>query len=826
VRSDLFARHKNKHEVAVTSESGLTEEPEPAAHQNNLFRSALQNNTLLDTQQGVTLQHAHPDSILPDGSQSSLLQGPPSTYVNAVQTSYVRTGADTNVHGSSWQRDDHFSLPTTSGTSNMNATRDPTSQNTLGNDSSSSNTAWLSDQATFGIGPDAYIGAMQANDNFATWLFDSPGSQEQGFDLTHLPFIDFGLDCSPNDIGDFDQPSVPVNVSDFASDESISQSAASRQPAVLGSESHTRVSDSRRDHLTGMISSFLRKKRSSPINVAPSREGVLSLGDGHGLPNLTSKVLEFCLAAFWRDIAKQIPIIHQPTFSCEVSEDLLLLAMISLGASQLVRLSAKGSLQDYRNLADLIAINLRWEIFTEDDAQPPVQLWVAQALLLLELYEKMFTTRRLHERAHIHHASTITLLRRGSPLVGRSDSESPSSELPTRSATPVSDEPSVRRSRETETMRWWRQWARNESMYRVVFAAFQMDSLHAVMFGHDSALFPYEIRLPLPCDDALWSAQSPEELQRLDATFTMHGIKPIIFLDGLKKCLHGHDVQSHHHARLILVTGLLSVGWHINRRERHMQFLETVPSSHEHERWRSLLFNAYGHWRRSFESALASSKARRGSLKSSSRDFADPTVLYHLAHITMHTDIIDLQILAGYKRLISRKISERDHTSAVHRMKIWASTAGARLVVLHSFKLLRETLIRSDDSTRPRVSSIYLATEYSCRADPSVYRPWTLYLATLTIWAYQYVTILRTMCTPRPPALNDELNTQTRAFEYIANCAAMDNPDRLLILASAQGCVAVIQTLSNLFASAESELLEEASRILRECGRMLTGPVA
>ena len=39
---------------------------------------------------------------------------------------------------------------------------------------------------------------QQYNDNFASWLFNSPGSQFQNFDLSNLPYVDFGLDyCSP-----------------------------------------------------------------------------------------------------------------------------------------------------------------------------------------------------------------------------------------------------------------------------------------------------------------------------------------------------------------------------------------------------------------------------------------------------------------------------------------------------------------------------------------------------------------------------------------------------------------------------------------------------
>lgn len=121
---------------------------------------------------------------------------------------------------------------------------------------------------------------------------------------------------------------------------------------------------------------------------------------------------------------------------------------------------------------------------TDNDAQPPVQLWAAQALLLVEFYEKQCSTRKLHERAHIHHASTLTLLRRGSPLVGRSGSESPSSEMPTRYGSPVNNGETIQHRSTSHVDSWWIHWVRNESFNRVVFTAFQMDTLHAVMFGH------------------------------------------------------------------------------------------------------------------------------------------------------------------------------------------------------------------------------------------------------------------------------------------------------------------------------------------------------
>ena len=138
------------------------------------------------------------------------------------------------------------------------------------------------------------------------------------------------------------------------------------------------------------------------------------------------------------------------------------------------------------------------------DFRPPAKLWVFQALLLLEIFEKMYSTRPLHERAHIHHATTLTLMRRGSSLIGRSSVDSPPSGNQSRSA---SLNGAISTGTYTYTPdEWWNQWITNEATRRAAFAAFVMDSIHATMFGHSAVMVAHEMRLPLPCDEALWSA--------------------------------------------------------------------------------------------------------------------------------------------------------------------------------------------------------------------------------------------------------------------------------------------------------------------------------
>lgn len=490
--------------------------------------------------------------------------------------------------------------------------------------------------------------SAQANDNFAAWLFESPNSHDGGFNLDSGPFIDFGLDYSPKDMWDLGSLTA-----DFAA-------PASEQ--LEGSVSERRLSE-----ISCMLKQFAGKQR-GPQHTRSS-DHLLFMKD-ETFPNLTTEVLDKLISNYWAKVSVQISIVHEPTFSSNSCHLLLLLAIISLGAADLVKCQPKGYSEEYKELANLIMSNLRWEIFTDEDAEPPIQLWVAQTLLLLEFFEKQWSTRRMHERAHIHHASTLTLLRRGSPLVGRTEDETPPNGIPLSSDEPGNAERGQGQAADT----WWMQWVRNESFNRVVFAAFYMDTLHALMYGHAADMAPYEIRTNLPCDDSLWAAKSADEVHRLDGNLKMYGVRSIPFLEGLKQSLHAQHVQTHSAARMLLMSGLLSVGWHVNRREKHLQFLETAPSLREQGRWRSLLLNAFEHWRSSFDEAVG--VRSNSAVGTASQDTDAATVLFHLAHMTMHADLIgkqgaglsmcgwlltilaDCQIFSGSKRLLGRKVSK------------------------------------------------------------------------------------------------------------------------------------------------------------------------
>jgi hypothetical protein len=80
--------------------------------------------------------------------------------------------------------------------------------------------------------------------------------------------------------------------------------------------------------------------------------------------------------------------VHKPTFSPDKTPNLLLIAMMAIGASCLDKIHGYEVTQAGAELSNFLAWHLRWEIFSDYHFRPPAKLWVFQALLLLELYEK------------------------------------------------------------------------------------------------------------------------------------------------------------------------------------------------------------------------------------------------------------------------------------------------------------------------------------------------------------------------------------------------------------------------------------------------------
>ncbi|KAJ4288273.1 hypothetical protein N0V88_007463 [Collariella sp. IMI 366227] len=653
-----------------------------------------------------------------------------------------------------------------------------------------------------------------SRENFAVWLFDSSASYPE-FNVSHLPFTDGGLESTFNNNIHYDY-------------ESLTSGRSQLETPTRFPEADELLSEFRRQDILRWFQMFRQKHpKAEPLVVN-------LIHDNNGdIPSLSLDMMRDCMQEYWDRVSPRLPIVHQPTFSCNRCSVFLLMVMVALGAVSLRTRDTTGTLADYGGFADVIILGVRSEILTAEEAQPPVSLWVSQALLLLEFYEKMYSSRRLHERAHIYHSVALTLLRRGSPLIGRSGSESP---------------PEVHSAEHPQGVgmdshAWWCRWAETEAMHRVVFAAFMMDVLHAAMFGHAADMAPHEIRLPLPCDDNMWSAFNPDTVRQLDQSLRMYGVRPISFLDGLKRALHGNEVQTHSFGRMIIMSGLLSVGWHLSHRETHLKWLDlTSPATETQDTWKKTLLHAFDNWKHSFDAAQkAAGNPGLADGPGSSGPVHSAAVLYHLAQISLHVDIIDCQVYSGAKRLLGRKVSVRDYNNVVARMRAWASLPSTRHAVLHAFKLLHRVLVdqrrsasvgereRLDGAGAGVISLPPIEVQsFSCRNEPDPHRPWVMYYAALSIWSFvRAISRHDSMQEPsghsgdpfrqgKPLAVN-----YRRVAAYLSNVAGYRELTESVAMGLGDGLSDLLDALRSIFAEAHSELLQEAQERLRVCKEML-----
>jgi hypothetical protein len=554
------------------------------------------------------------------------------------------------------------------------------------------------------------------------------------------------------------------------------------------------------------------------------------------------------LASYWAHVHQQMPILHRPTFNPETCPDLLLLAMMCLGASCLEPVYALELTQRCAELSSFLAYHVRWEVFKDVEFRPTAKLWTFQTMLLLELFEKMYSTRTLHERAHIHHATTLTVMRRGSSLIGRSAIESPGhSNDPTR--TPPGPDGSINTSGVNTPDAAWNRWITAEATRRAAFAAFVIDSTHATLFGHSAVMAPHDIKLPLPCDEALWAATSGKEVQRVEASLAANGIKPIPFLEALRRTLNGSRVRTHTFGRVILMAGLLNVSWHMNQRDLQITSLGVNPALGSSMKWRSPLTRAFDHWRRDFDDSLAKNdQYLRSSLSDSTSDttprslsesrdsvFESRTCLHSLAHMAMHVDMIDCTVFAGSERALGRAVTEADRAAVQKRMReTWAPSARARDAVFYALRFLREVLMPDEDLHQAPSTNNHTqhnhhhhhqqpSFTYSARGDYLLNRPWILYFAALIVWAYGYALDgpirLSSSSNHRNPthALYTRESQILDMRAYLTRVGGVKSPDDLENLQRRNECLGLFMLLRTCFKEPRWELMHDASDIMDKC---------
>lgn len=587
------------------------------------------------------------------------------------------------------------------------------------------------------------------------------------------------------------------------------------------------ISEVKSDEIFDFIRERFHENGHAPIERRRDRESIVEGDRSDDTHMLSRRMMQAYIVSYWIHFSDQIPILHKPTFQPDKTPNLLLIAMMTIGAACLDRTHGQKVTRAGAKLSNFLAWHLRWEMFQDANCRPPAKLWVFQTLILLELYEKMYSTRELHERAHIHHATTITLMRRGRALIGKSALDSP----------PNPRDPEKQNgSRQSSTSGnaahtpddWWNHWITNEATRRAAFAAFVIDSIHATMFGHSTVMVAHEMRLPLPCDEKLWNATSSAEVGRIEANLMSVGNKPISFLEGLKQTLSGNQVQTNSFGRTVLMSGLLSVSWHMNQRDLQVNSLGggVREALGGRDKWRSTLRMAFDSWKGDFDKSLSLSDPYNydgTSRNEANVGFESRIVLHHLAHMHMHVDIVDCQIFARAKRLLGRAIGPQDLNQAQRRMKsIWAPSARARDATYYALQFLASVMCPDETAGTPN-SGYSRSGEppYSARDDVLLNRPWVLYFAALVVWSYGYA--LEGPC-PNAfvPTTQQEKMQQMR--QYLHKYGSVSTPEELKTMQKGiNHNTGLMMILKATFEETRWELLQEGATLIQNCINLNTG---
>lgn len=239
----------------------------------------------------------------------------------------------------------------------------------------------------------------------------------------------------------------------------------------------------------------------------PAADGGAGGDDDPRLPRTAD--LQRYLTAYLTDFHPHLPFLHLPTLDFQAPEytprsgagpasagGSLLLAMAALGA----RFAGDAAAAQDLFAAAQTMIHGPLEEYHRAVVAPPPPLWLVQALLLTVLYSHTGDDPAAVDRARPHCATLVRLARALEHPGGAADDRPPD---PSPAAAPGSDPPSAAR-------RVWLAWTAGEARTRTLSALFVLSAFLVAAYHQAPALTNSEFRRDLPCDEALWAAESPQ----------------------------------------------------------------------------------------------------------------------------------------------------------------------------------------------------------------------------------------------------------------------------------------------------------------------------
>ncbi|KAJ5711763.1 hypothetical protein N7488_005919 [Penicillium malachiteum] len=381
----------------------------------------------------------------------------------------------------------------------------------------------------------------------------------------------------------------------------------------------------------------------------------------------------------------------------------------------------------------------------------------------------MMSSRKSFELAQVFHAAILTSMKQSDPS--------------------TSDRPMAG----TEAKKDWTTWIQEESWRRAAFFALCMDAQHACLFGHSPVLSVSDMRMSLPCKETLWECSNPQAWTQMLQSGNLK--QPVDFLPTLRVILKESIMPSAYseYARFIILHGLICLQAHLQRTPPLTLGIENSGSgsSGEGEGNQDFAPEQIPSWKNEMSRALSAwSNCLLALQPSLCLIAAGP--LYRMAQITLHVKVTDLLILAKEHSYVTSLQTSEKYTQARGRMSEWALSDSAREAVKFSLLLVRETMF----SGQP----------YRAQEDRIAPRPWCLYIAVLTLWAYGEMK--QHDCLP-----NQDNSREATAEEYMIHMTqALEGGFKHPV--QMNDVVGLLGATRDALANCRWELLQEACHVL------------
>ncbi|KAF2731250.1 hypothetical protein EJ04DRAFT_411741, partial [Polyplosphaeria fusca] len=461
--------------------------------------------------------------------------------------------------------------------------------------------------------------------------------------------------------------------------------------------------------------SMLQPSRSLPIIDELARAQILDLIDitqpvapdgslvTRDHPLLSLSCLQTYCDLYFTRFNTAYPLIHMSTFEPSHVDTLLLISVLLLGATY--------GEKDAHQLAVCIHDVLRPQIFANAGFSAKPDLWVLQTILLVECFGKSRAGQKQHDMSHLFHGLLINLIR-------RSDCQIIRPPTPDDATDDLEDD--------------WHNWVEAEQKKRLAFLCFMWDTQHAVLFCQSLCMSAFELRSDLPCDQALWEADSAETWHQLRQKHN----SPPLFLSHLKMYLNPTTAASsppkslNALSRSLLLHGLMSIAWDMQRRDQTSLSLLSTPHPLTH--WRSRLSTSYNAWHADFSTFCTHHLSQLPPSHPLAHEFSTfrtaTLALFHAAHILLHTPFLDLQIYAGARHILGRTVARQDYIRSQKIVKKWVAehSSEANTSVWHAAALVSSgTDILDSESSELGAGRLW-------------HLPWAVYLGTLVVWGVWY----------------------------------------------------------------------------------------